>query len=41
MESQESWFEDFGSGELSGGQATISLEPGFASIVHADRYHVS
>jgi hypothetical protein len=40
VESPESWFEDFGTAQLSGGQATISLEPGFAAIVHADSYHV-
>jgi hypothetical protein len=40
MESPESWFEDFGSGQLSGGQATVSLEPGFAGIVHTDAYRV-
>jgi hypothetical protein len=40
LECPESWFEDFGSGQLSGGQATISLEPGFAGIVHTDAYRV-
>jgi hypothetical protein len=40
MESPESWFEDFGSGQLTAGQATVSLEPGFAGIVHADAYRV-
>jgi hypothetical protein len=40
MESPESWFEDFGSGQLSGGQATVSLESGFAGIVHTDAYRV-
>jgi hypothetical protein len=40
LECPESWFEDFGSGQLSGGQATVSLEPGFASIVHTDTYRV-
>jgi hypothetical protein len=40
MESPESWFEDFGSGQLTGGQATVSLEFGFAGIVHTDTYHV-
>jgi hypothetical protein len=40
LESPESWFEDFGNGQLTGGQATVSLEPGFAGIVHTDTYHV-
>jgi hypothetical protein len=40
MESPESWFEDFGSGQLSGGSATVQLEPGFAGVVHGDNYHV-
>jgi hypothetical protein len=40
MESPESWFEDFGSSQLTGGQITVSLEPGFADIVQTDAYHV-
>jgi hypothetical protein len=40
LESPESWFEDFGSSQLTGGQATVSLEPGFADIVHTDAYRV-
>jgi hypothetical protein len=40
LESPESWFEDFGSSQLTTGQATVSLEPGFASIVHTDAYRV-
>jgi hypothetical protein len=36
VESPESWFEDFGSGKLSGGSATVSLESGFAGIVSGD-----
>jgi hypothetical protein len=40
MESPESWFEDFGSGQLSGGTATVQLEPGFAGVVHGDGYRV-
>jgi hypothetical protein len=39
VESPESWFEDFGSGQLTEGRATVKLEPGFASIVHTDTYH--
>ena len=33
--SPENWFEDFGSGQLSGGIANISLDPAFASTVNA------
>jgi hypothetical protein len=40
LESPESWFEDFGSGQLSGGNATVELEPGFAGVVKTDQYHV-
>jgi hypothetical protein len=40
LESPESWFEDFGSGQLTAGQAIVSLEPGFASIVHTGGYRV-
>jgi hypothetical protein len=40
LECPESWFEDFGSSQLTVGQATVSLEPGFAGIVHTDTYHV-
>lgn len=40
LESPESWFEDFGSGQLEGGSATVQLEPGFAGVVEADDYHV-
>jgi hypothetical protein len=41
VESPENWFEDFGSGELSNGVATVKLEPVFAQTVNlgAD-YHV-
>jgi hypothetical protein len=40
LESPESWFEDFGSGQLSGGSATVQLEPGFAALVHGENYRV-
>jgi hypothetical protein len=40
VESPESWFEDFGSGQLSNGSATVPLEPGFAGVVKTDSYHV-
>jgi hypothetical protein len=40
VESPESWFEDFGSGQLNNGSTTIQLEPGFAGVVKTDAYHV-
>jgi hypothetical protein len=40
LEGPESWFEDFGSGQLSNGFATVQLEPGFAGVVKTDTYHV-
>jgi hypothetical protein len=41
MESPENWFEDFGSGRLTSGEATIPLEHTFAQTVNAGRdYYV-
>ena len=40
VQSPESWFEDFGSGQLSGGSATVALDPAFAGLVDASDYHV-
>ncbi len=40
VESPESWFEDFGSGELVEGRAEVAIEPGFASVAAMDDYHV-
>ncbi len=40
VESPESWFEDFGFGELVNGQAQVQLDAGFRSIVMSDAYHV-
>jgi hypothetical protein len=41
MQSSESWIEDFGSGALAGGVATIRLEPHFARTVSGQAdYHV-
>jgi hypothetical protein len=41
VESPENWFEDFGSGQLSGGMSTITLEPTFAQTVNTgEDYHV-
>jgi hypothetical protein len=41
VEAPENWFEDFGSGQLSGGTASITLEPNFAQTVNtSEDYHV-
>ena len=40
VQSPESWFEDFGSGQLSGGSATVQLDPAFAAVVDTSDYHV-
>jgi hypothetical protein len=41
MQSPENWMEDFGSGHLRGGSATIKLDPAFAETVSASAdYHV-
>ncbi len=41
VQSSESWIEDFGSGQLSGGHAIITLEPAFAKTVNTGvDYHV-
>jgi len=41
VSSTENWFEDFGSGQLKGGAATITLDPTFAMAVNEEAgYHV-
>ena len=41
MESPEVWFEDFGSGQLTGGVTTVSIDPSFSQIVNTlNGYHV-
>jgi hypothetical protein len=41
MQSPENWFEDFGSGALSNGAATIALDPTFSQTVNTGiEYHV-
>ena len=40
MESPECWFEDFGSARLSGGSASVRIDPEFAQTVHTGEYHV-
>jgi hypothetical protein len=41
MQSPENWMEDFGSGSLVDGHATVSIDPAFAAVVAGDaRYHV-
>jgi hypothetical protein len=39
-ECPESWFEDFGSSQLSDGSATVPLELGFAGVDRTNAYHV-
>lgn len=40
VEAPQSWFEDFGSSQLSNGRAEIKIDPDFAAVVHCDDYHV-
>jgi hypothetical protein len=40
VESPENWFEDFGFGELSNGEAQVQLDPGFNAVVNSEAYHV-
>jgi hypothetical protein len=40
VESPESWIEDFGTGTLTGGKATVTLDKDFAAIAQTDEYHV-
>src|SRR5271157_2577030 len=40
VQSSENWVEDFGAGKLSGGVATVELEPRFGQAVTAANYHV-
>jgi hypothetical protein len=41
VESPQVWFDDYGSGQLSSGAATVSLEAGFAQTVNTSvEYHV-
>ncbi len=41
IQSPENWFEDFGSGTLTNGVATVTLDPTFAQTVNAtNEYHV-
>jgi hypothetical protein len=41
VQSPENWFEDFGSGKLENGVATVALDPGFLETVNAGMdYHV-
>jgi len=41
IQSPENWFEDFGSGTLTNGVATVTLDPTFAQTINAtNEYHV-
>jgi hypothetical protein len=40
VESPESWFEDFGKGQLDCGCADVTIDPDFAAVTLLDDYHV-
>ncbi|HEY7193273.1 MAG TPA: hypothetical protein VH439_05985 [Gemmatimonadales bacterium] len=40
MESPESWFEDFGRGQLACGRADVAIDPDFAAVVDLSDYLV-
>jgi hypothetical protein len=40
LESPESWFEDFGEGQLECGHAEVAIDPDFAAVTALDKYHV-
>jgi len=39
-EAPEPWFEDFGVANLTGGKATVTLDPDFAAVAVTSGYHV-
>ena len=40
VESPESWFEDFGRGELACGRAEVTIDTDFAAVADTENYHV-
>jgi hypothetical protein len=40
LESPESWFEDFGRGQLQCGSAAIAIDPDFGAVADLSDYHV-
>ena len=40
VESPEAWFEDFGTGTITGGKAEVKLDPDFAAVVDTRELHV-
>ncbi|MGI8855701.1 MAG: hypothetical protein ACR2JW_08120 [Thermomicrobiales bacterium] len=40
VESPDSWFEDFGEGQIVAGKAEVKVDPNFMALIHADSYHV-
>ena len=40
LESPESWFEDFGTGQVVGGRGLVRFDPEFAALTRGDKYHV-
>ncbi|MDQ2783980.1 MAG: hypothetical protein M3Y58_03135 [Chloroflexota bacterium] len=40
VEAPDSWFEDFGTGTITNGKASVTIDPGFGQFVHLNDYHV-
>ena len=40
VESPEAWFEDFGTGTITGGKGEVKLDPDFAAVVDTRELHV-
>jgi hypothetical protein len=40
IESPESWFEDFGEAQLTGGKSEVTLDPDFGAVADLAKYHV-
>jgi hypothetical protein len=40
VESPESWFEDFGEAQLTGGKADVKMDPDFGALTDMGKYHV-
>src|SRR5581483_9545268 len=40
MQSPECWFEDFGTGTLSGGSSHVQLDPTFVATVRTDQCYI-
>jgi hypothetical protein len=40
IEAPESWFEDFGEGQLANGRGEVRFDPDFAAVVRTQDFHV-